>query len=309
VLHVGPHKTGTTSLQKALLKEYGSENPQKIWYPIPAEFGPGHAKVARAALGRGGFSEPQPAIRQKIEQALQSDCDALILSSEVFADAYPNLLTSLADQTADTDAHIIVTLSPICSRSVSVWQELVKHKWQSPLESAEHLSGHPGLAPDLTASLARSFPTAKMSVIIADKVSATNLYAFFSQATGIPLPIPRTPEELMLNPGQGRIEAEVLRAFNIAAASASLPNATYQKGRKLLRALFKSKEWSSTIPMVPLVLPQDWIEPLGKLCAETIAQLKELAAQGRIDIFGDVESLDDSRLEAVGLENSDSLQT
>ena len=81
VLHVGPHKTGTTSLQKALLSQYGSATPQKIWYPRPDASGPGHALAVWKMLGRKGQVQA-PAIRQLIERAEDSDCEVLVLSSE-----------------------------------------------------------------------------------------------------------------------------------------------------------------------------------------------------------------------------------
>ena len=88
VLHVGPHKTGTTSLQNALLTQYGSQIPQRVWYPKPIQFGPGHAEVAWSVLGRKGYAGRRPAIRQLIEEATRCGCTRLILSAEDFASAY-----------------------------------------------------------------------------------------------------------------------------------------------------------------------------------------------------------------------------
>src|SRR4029077_13136211 len=97
VLHVGPHKTGTTSLQKALLKQHGSEVPQAIWYPLPADFGPGHALAVSKMLGRAG--QPRsPAFRQLVEQAEKtSACRCLILSSENLADTFKNHIEILIE--------------------------------------------------------------------------------------------------------------------------------------------------------------------------------------------------------------------
>src|SRR3990172_4297718 len=91
VLHVGPHKTGTTSLQKALLSQYGSATPQTIWYPQPEAHGPGHALAVWTMLGRKGHAQA-PAIGQLIERAEQSDCDVLVLSSEGLAATYPKAI-------------------------------------------------------------------------------------------------------------------------------------------------------------------------------------------------------------------------
>lgn len=294
ILHVGPHKTGTTSLQRALLRQYGSKKPQAIWYPTPADFGPGHAMIGWAALGLRGHAQPQPAIRELIETSLRSDCQVLILSSEIFAVAYRVKIAPLIEQTSDTDTHIVVTLSPIGRRAVSLWQEMVKHRSRIPLEHARDLVlSRPGLAPGLTGHLAAHFPASKISVVIANPTAPMDLYRLFSEATGLPLSIPTAPTELTMNRGQGLAETEVIRGLNLGLAATDLPDEKYSKARTMLRKLFDSKEWRSAVPWVPLALPRDWIEPLSKQCAETISELRELESQGRIEIFGDVDSLDD----------------
>ena len=292
VLHVGPHKTGTTSLQSALLHAYGAEKPQRIWYPAPTEFGPGHAAISWAVLGRNGFTE-QPVLRHRIEEALQSRCQILILSSEGFAHAYPDHFAILAEQTSNIDTHILITLSPIGHRAVSVWQERVKTGRRTSLDDTEQYLDSAGLAPDLTACLARSFPNAKISIIIGDRESPADLYAFFSRATGIPSEIPRSLQELAMNRGLGVVEIEILRGLNIARVSANLTNQQYRRARGLLRKLFDSDKWRSTTPSVPLEPPKKWITSLKKRCAETMQQLRDLESQHRVEILGKIESLDD----------------
>jgi hypothetical protein len=291
---VGPHKTGTTSLQEALLKQYGSVTPQTIWYPLPGESGPGHAAISRAVLGRKGFTEPQPAIRHQIEEALQtSSCEVLILSSEGFVHAYPDRFASLAEQAVETDTHILVTLSPIARRTVSVWQERVKHGWPIPLDHTEAFLDHAGLAHDFVGHLVRSFPDAKVSVVITDKTSPEKLYAHFSKATGIPLTSPGSPKEITMNRGLGIVEVEILRGLNVARHSANLSHPDYLRAMGLLQRLFKSDKWQATIPTAIHALPKDWIAPMKKRCAETIQELRNLEWQHQIEIFGNVESLDD----------------
>ena len=78
ILHIGPHKTGTTSLQQALLNRYGAEEPAAIWYPIPQRPGPGHAILAAEIINDG-----QPSLSSAIRAASQGNCDTLIVSSEI----------------------------------------------------------------------------------------------------------------------------------------------------------------------------------------------------------------------------------
>jgi len=294
VLHVGPYKTGTTSLQKALLKQHGSEDPQAIWYPLPEDFGPGHASKVWKMLGQRGNS-PSPAIGLSVEHAKKTlVCQCLILSSEVFAGTFPNRVQPLVEQTADTDMHIVITLSPIGRRAVSTWQETVKHRSLVSLDDAlDAVLKGPGLKPHFVRFFADHFPEAKISVIVADRKAPESLYGMFGEATGIPLATPRTAKELVANRSLGLIEAKILSSFNAGAKEASLTLENYRKARSLLRNQFESEGWRAVVPMIPLTLPSDWVGPLRTLSTATIADIKELEAKGRITVFVDIESLDD----------------
>ena len=92
----------------------------------------------------------------------------------------------LVEQTSDADTQIVVTLSPIGRRAISIWQERMKHRRAMPLESAcELVCTRPGLAPDFTHYFTAAFPTSKVSVIIPSRSAPMKLYEGFSQATGV----------------------------------------------------------------------------------------------------------------------------
>ena len=97
----------------------------------------------------------------------------------------------------------------------------------------------------------------------------------------------------MANQSLGLVEANLLSAFNASVVDANLTEEKYHEARKLLRSQFESKKWRAVVPMIPLPLPGDWVAPLKKMSVETIADLRALKAQGRIEIFGNIESLDD----------------
>ena len=64
VLHVGPHKTGTTTVQQFLHDNLADDHPQPgHWYPRPDRNGPGHARLAWQTLG-------SPAHRTEASDAL-----------------------------------------------------------------------------------------------------------------------------------------------------------------------------------------------------------------------------------------------
>jgi hypothetical protein len=299
VLHVGPHKTGTTSLQKALLKQYGAETPRTIWYPIPQETGPGHASKAWQLMGRKGHA-PSPAIRELVEQSEQYPaCHCLILSSESFSALYPNKVASLAEQVSGTELHIVVTLSPLGRRAVSTWQEMVKHRSLVSLEDArEAVINRPGLSPHFVRFFSEHLPQAKLSVVISDAKRPESIYELFGEATGISLATPDKERELVANRSMGVIEVNILRSFNAGAEAASLSTEDYRKGRSLLRNQFNTDQWRAVVPLIPLTLPEEWIGALKERADATIADLRLLQAQGRIAVYGNLESLDDLATQA-----------
>jgi hypothetical protein len=121
-LHVGPHKTGTTSLQLALLRAYGATEPQTIWYPEPLRLGPGHAVMARDIIAGS-----DALVRRAVDVAARANCERLILSAESFATcAYLGRLDNLVQQTSGTKVHVVSTLSPIYQRAISLWQQGIR---------------------------------------------------------------------------------------------------------------------------------------------------------------------------------------
>jgi hypothetical protein len=292
ILHIGPPKTGTTSLQRALRKTYSTQKPKEIWYPRPTEYGPGHALMALDIM-----QGLEPSVRRTIDEAARANCKTLILSSENFAKtAFQNRIEVLAEQTSAAQVHVVATLSPIYQRAVSTWQQGLRvGTWNTPIEkSLEKVVSRPGLRPDLIEQFAEHFPAAKVSVLITSRSSPQDLFLRFSAATGIGVS-PLTDGSVVENTSLGWVEAETLRAFNFSAEAAGLaPNAA-NEARKLLRKLVASEEWRSLIPPERLRLPDGWTQPLAELTAETIRRLRALASQGRIEIFGEVDCLDDGK--------------
>src|SRR3712207_3111321 len=112
VLHVGPHKTGTTSLQYYLRQRYGHELSREcaaVWYPLPVVGGPGHSALAKDLLAHEGQQ-----LRKLIDTAKGRRVGKLILSSEDFAYAHRGSLPKLRRVFAGENLTLIVTLnSPI----------------------------------------------------------------------------------------------------------------------------------------------------------------------------------------------------
>ena len=85
----------------------------------------------------------------------------------------------------------------------------------------------------------------------------------------------------------------MLRGFNIGLTPIDFSKEQYPKVVAMFLKLFASKEWRAAVPMLPVELPEDWIARLKDQSAKTICELRELVSENRIEIFGDIDSLDD----------------
>lgn len=132
IIHIGPAKTGTSSLQEALYAARAALEAQGIAYPSLGRHDqmprlPGHHGLP-AVLAAGGQ------IPQELLDwigALQSE-QAVVLSSENFAHLAPAAIATLRDQLTSITGHPphveVVYYARCWDRLLpSVWQELVKH--------------------------------------------------------------------------------------------------------------------------------------------------------------------------------------
>lgn len=125
LLHVGPHKTGTTSVQAKLAAARGELREHGVLYPGPR--GAHHAE-ARAFVGSPeGFAGDGPPLQTKAWKRLtriarESD-EKVVLSSEFFSWASLEDLTRLGDE-LDLDAVHVLIAARNCGRlALSGWQQ------------------------------------------------------------------------------------------------------------------------------------------------------------------------------------------
>jgi len=93
VVHLGPHRTATTSIQSLLAASRGELSRSGIWYPSCRYVADAHHVLAWKILGRdlaaiGASAESRSAVEillTWIEEARSHSCDAVLLSSEDFA--------------------------------------------------------------------------------------------------------------------------------------------------------------------------------------------------------------------------------
>lgn len=299
ILHVGPHKTATTSLQYALLQQFGDDAVRPVWYPKPPRAGPGHAVLAWSCLKLRGIGKGPNLALELQERAREGGCHTLVISSEEFCRGYGDGVASIRKAFPGPDVHLLFTLSPIKRRVLSAWQETLKHR--SVRSLAEFLGSisrraeamPPGLQPDLIERFCAAFQGCRTSVIVTSRSDErVRVFERFTAATGIPLQNLDTGK-LQLNRSMGGVEAEVVFGLNhgLKEAGLKLDAASYARLRGHLGGLFAAKEWREFVPYQPTQLPERWAPAIDQLAAETLESLRRLQAKGTIAVYGELSSL------------------
>ena len=150
LLHIGPHKTGTTSLQAALwtaresMLEQGVRLAGRSRNPVGA---------ARAVMGQASsYSDKPPPIREW--RQLVHDVDhavepRVVISSEFFAHADDAAVRRIVEELDPSRLHVVVTLRPLARIIPSMWQQNVQAgKRQSLDRWLRTLFPEPGEAPN-----------------------------------------------------------------------------------------------------------------------------------------------------------------
>lgn len=139
VLHLGDHKTGSTSIQHALKHKAVEVPGRTILYPTPPGYAQQHNAAGRS-LSHERFADLRAGFFAPIAEIVDaSDADVAILSAESFERADPGtvqamLETYFADLAATT--RLIVYLRPHSERLLSSYAEQVKQGlFFGPLEA------------------------------------------------------------------------------------------------------------------------------------------------------------------------------
>lgn len=136
VVHVGPHKTGTTAVQGSLhaarerLAEHG------VWLPSPMRNPMGAVKEGIQAKP----SDPSRPAWSELVAAFHRTGERIgVLSSEFFADANEAGAARVVADLGGERTHILITLRPLAKIMPSQWQQSVQSGMSTPYE--EWLAG------------------------------------------------------------------------------------------------------------------------------------------------------------------------
>jgi hypothetical protein len=123
LLHVGPPKTGTTSLQLALHRSRKALAEQQVYMPSP------EVNPKDAVWGGIDFNstEQRAAKWDRLVEATAETGDRIaVISSEFFADADDEHAQRVVKDLGGDDVHVVITLRPLVKVLPSWWQQFVQ---------------------------------------------------------------------------------------------------------------------------------------------------------------------------------------
>lgn len=292
LLHIGPHKTGTTSVQgalfaaKDLLPEHGVAFPAHSRHPMEAAL----AACARPAM-MGDTAPTEKHWTRLLEQVGATGGKTSVVSSEFFADAEDDATVArIVEELGGERVHVLVTLRPLARIMPSQWQQYVqnglrmgyedwlthmlrKAPYEQPNPSFWRRHRHDRLVERWVRAVGSSD---RLTVVVVDDRDRDGLLRTFERLLGLPenllQPVPDTANRSLT-----LAETEMLRNLNKEFRGNGLPDELYSK---LVRngAVMHMKNACSPSPEDVKILTPEWaLEAAARIGAEMA---------GRIDATG-----------------------
>jgi hypothetical protein len=298
VLHIGPHKTGTTTIQAALW----AARDDMLTHGVRLVGQSRHeSRAAKAVTGRSSpYSDSVPEIGQwhGLVRAMRAAREPrAITSSEFFAWAEPESVRRIADDIGRDRIHIVVTLRPLARILPSMWQQNVQAGFTTTFDGwLANLFRRPPGKPraafwtihrhdELIARWADVVGLDRVTVVVVDERDRDRILRSFEQLLGLR---DRTlsAERDLTNRSLTLPETEAVRAFNAIFEGRGYPKAVHARYMRLGAAqLMKARVPPPDEPRIEL--PNWALEP----AAATAHEMSERIASSGVRVIGDLASL------------------
>ena len=302
LIHIGPHKTGTTAIQAALWNARPAMLEQGVRYPGRSR---NPSNPVRAVTGQPSpySTDTPPSISHwnRLAGEIRSAHEPrVVVSSEFFAWATDEVARRIAEELEPEHLHVAVTLRPLVKILPSMWQQNVQagrvvdfEKWLKgvldpasgkPNQAFWQLERHDRLIERWTSILGKDHVIA----IVIDERDHTFLLRVFEALLGL-----RTGtlalDPSLVNRSLTLPEAEAVRAFNKEFDAAHLPRAVHARIMRFGAAqTMKRREPPADEPRVEL--PAWARDKAVEIQREMVANI---AASGAT-VIGDLERLTDA---------------
>jgi hypothetical protein len=299
LLHIGPHKTGSSALQSALHLARENLATRGVIYP-----GRGRQTLfpILAVTGQPGLlGEPSPKIGHwdGLVKIVQDAGDqTVIVSSEFFSQATDAVVKRVVTDMGGPRVHVVATLRPLVRILPSQWQQYVQNGFR--LSYAEWLTGilsQPPSTPtpgfwlrhrhdELIARWADEAGPENVTVVVVDESDRRMLLRTFEELLGLPDGI-LVPEDEAENRSLTAAEVEIVRLLNHEFKRRGWPDANYAKYMRY-GAVRQMKAAHQPGPGEPRITTPDWAR---ERAAEIGAEMAKNIAGLGVRVVGDLSTL------------------
>ncbi|MFF1655010.1 hypothetical protein [Streptomyces sp. NPDC058255] len=243
LLHIGPHKTGTTSIQGALFAAKDAMAGHGVAFPAHSRHPMEAALAICARPGMMGDARPTEGHWARLLDAVRATGkQTSVISSEFFADAPDDeTIARIVDDLGRDRVHILVTLRPLAKIMPSQWQQYVQNGLRMGYEDwLDHmLRKAPYEKPNpsfwrrhrhdrLVERWARVAGAENITVVVVDDRDRGGLMRTFESLLGLPdgllVEVPDTANRSLT-----LAETEMLRKLNMEFRGNGLPDELYSK--------------------------------------------------------------------------------
>ena len=284
VVHIGPHKTGTSSLQSLLHDNRDRLIQNSVQYVGTRV---NHHIGALAFLRRKGLDGSIPALRhwdQTVKEIHASKANICVISSEHFSYAEPSQIVRLADQFRSFRLRVLISARPLDAVLPSLWSHLAqvrelpdKREWLEQVLARRDDSDSIWKSQqyDLLIERWRSVDETQAPTVIVPTKHHINFSRLVEEACSFPLGTLR-PASQIVNQRLSDGETEFSRHFESAIRSSGYPHGLYLERRRISPGrVLRRAESLRQINMDDLI-GADLESQLRAVNAEVVSQLKTM---------------------------------
>lgn len=241
VVHIGPHKTGTSSLQSLLHDNRDRLIQNSVQYVGTRV---NHHIGALAFLRRKGLDDSIPALRhwnQIVQEIHASKANICVISSEHFSYAEPSQIVRLADQFRSFRLRVLISARPLDAVLPSLWSHLAqvrelpdKREWLKQVLARRDDSDSIWKSQqyDLLIERWRSMDATEAPTVIVPTKNHINFARLVEEACSFPLGTLR-PVNQIVNQRLSHGEIEFSRHFESAIRGSGYPHGLYLEQRRI----------------------------------------------------------------------------
>ncbi len=299
LLHIGPHKTGTTAIQgafdlaRARLAAHGVVYGGAGRQPLLAAL----AVTGQPAL-LGGL-QPDIAYWKKLVRDVRAAAGLrAVVSSEFFAGADDAAASRIIEDLGGPQVHVVVTLRPLARILPSQWQQYLQNgycmpylEWLDGILSWQPKTPTPGFwrrhrHDELVTRWASAARTQNLTVIVVDDSDRLMLLRTFESLLGLPNGF-LILEDRVTNRSLTLAEAEVVRLLNKEFKRQKWPDSSYARFMRY-GAIEQMKAARQPSPGEPRIVTPAWaLERAAEIGAQMARNIGALGVR----VVGDLSAL------------------